>query len=58
MIHWIFLFQPTNRSESKSGERTCPNANFLFPGDSNYAHSLRNPLKDFVANSCLKSKAR
>ena len=37
-------------------ERSCPNSNYLFPGNVNYAHSVRHPLKDYVEKHCPRPR--
>ncbi len=31
---------------------SCPSMNYLFPGNVNYAHDIRSPLANLVANKC------
>ena len=38
--------------------RSCPNTNHLFPGNANYAHSIRSPLKNMVESVCPRPKSR
>ncbi len=38
--------------------RSCPNTNHLFPGNANYAHSIRSPLKNMVESVCPRPKNR
>jgi len=47
-----------SNEDEHSTLRNCPNTNYLLPGNSNYAHTVRSPLKNIVANSCPKSRSK
>ena len=42
--------------DDKLFERSCPNSNYLFHGNVNFAQNLRSPLKNYVDRLCPKAK--
>ncbi|XP_064616048.1 ER degradation-enhancing alpha-mannosidase-like protein 3 [Liolophura sinensis] len=47
---------PDDEDSEEGFHNTCPNTQYLFPDDRNYADSLRKSLKDMVETVCPKPK--